>query len=345
MAGVVALCSPGLAQQIGPETSLIPPPAPAPALELKRQQNASLPPMRAPSAQPQAPPQAPSLKLRSQPGYQQVTVTVVDRSGRYVTDLKEDDFRVLEDGESRSLKAFRIDRDAPVSVGIVVDSSESMGSKYPQAQVAIARFVNDLDSDDDVFLTAFSNYIYLLQPFTFDHTKIIDKLGILRPLRQTALYDAIFDGLLRVVRGRHDKKVLLVVTDGIDNRSKHSIEEVVDLARRMEVLIYSIGIGEATQPSGIIAKFLHDDERVDVETLTKLSQESGAKTFIVPSTGHGEELREDCEAIGAELRDQYTLAYLSPNPDHEGFRGLRVDIPKHPELSVRVRKSVSVVAP
>jgi Ca-activated chloride channel homolog len=304
------------------------------------------PTLTSPSAQPQPSLEVPSLKFRSQPGYEQVTVTVTDSAGKYVTDLKADDFRVLENGQQRAVGYFRVDRSAPVSIGIVVDSSSSMESKFPQARAAIRRMVDDLDPRDDIFLEAFSAGAVLLQPFTFDHDAIIDGLKFLHPQTSTSLYDAVFLGLVAMRHGIQDKRALLVVTDGMDNTSKTNRAEVIELARAMKVLIYTIGIGEQLVDSktGFFKTILRpDSDEIDMHTLKDLSDETGARAYQLRRVGDGAELSRDCTEISDELRQQYTLAYLSPDPSRPGYRPLKVEVPKHPELTVRVRKGVAMV--
>ena len=292
----------------------------------------------------------PSRQLVSQAGYAQVTVTVTDASGNYVPGLSKDDFRVFEDGQQRPVEFFRKDQRAPVSVGILVDTSGSMQPKIPQARAAIEQFVRDLNQDDDVFLFAFSDRPFLLQPFTVDHSLVMSRLELLHAYGRTALFDVILDGLRMVQRGRYDKKVLLVVTDGMDTASQASINQVVLQARSEGVLVYSIGIGDPNVASSgfvvSIGPFLlggaGDMERVDAETLSTLSQETGAKTFIVRQAGDGVALRKATESISGELREQYTVGFVSPNPEHGGYRSLKVEVPSHPDVSVRVRKGLTV---
>lgn len=304
-------------------------------------------PLEPPHTQPQDALVLPSLRLRRQLGYQQVTITVTDKSGKYITNLNEDDFQVFEDGERRSILFFRTDRNAPVSVGIIVDCSSSMATKFPQARIAIKRFVDDLDPNDDIFLESFSVEAELNQPFTLDHSKIIHQLDFLHQKTRTALFDAILMGLVEVERGRRDKKALLVVTDGMDNRSEFSLTQVIGLARRMKVLIYSIGIGDeqAESPGFMRGMLSPDNEQVDAKTLKLLSEETGAKTYILRRVADGAELAKDCEAISNELRQQYTIGYVSVDPGRGGYRTLRVDTPTHPDLSVRVRKGVALHSP
>jgi Ca-activated chloride channel homolog len=289
----------------------------------------------------------PSRQLRSQAGYKQVTVTVTDQSGRYVTGLQKGDFQLYLDGQQRPVQFFRQDLNTPVSIGILVDTSGSMQPKLQQARAAIAEFLRDLNPKDDVFLFAFSSRPFLLQPFTTNHYLVMSRLALLHAFGQTALFDTILDGLLMVQHGRYDKKALLVVTDGMDNASQASLQQVIAEARRMGVLVYSIGIGNPNSPSMPalgIGPFVFggDIDQVDARTLKTLSTETGAKTFIMREMGDGQAMRDACANISRELREQYTLGFLASDPASAGYRSLRVEVPSHPGVKVRVRKGVTV---
>jgi Ca-activated chloride channel family protein len=290
----------------------------------------------------------PTRELRQQPGYEQVTVTVTEPSGTYVTGLQKGDFKLYMDGQQRPIEFFRQDLNTPVSVGILVDTSGSMTPKIPQARAAIAQFLRDLNDKDDVFLFAFSSHPFLLQPFTMNHDLVMRRLALLHAYGQTALFDVIMQGLQMVQRGRYDKKALLVVTDGMDNTSASTVNDVVAQARRMGVLVYSIGIGDPNGTSGVsvsIGPFVlggDDMEHVDAETLHTLSTETGAKTYIIREAGDGEQLRRACENISLELREQYTVGFLAPDPSAGGYRSLRVDVPGKSGAEVRVRKGIEV---
>jgi Ca-activated chloride channel family protein len=289
----------------------------------------------------------PSRQLTRQPGYSQVTATVVDQQGRYVTGLQKNDFRLYIDGQPQPIEFFRQDLNAPVSVGILVDTSGSMEPKLMQARTAITEFVDDLNPRDDVFLFAFSSQPFLLQPFTTDHQAVIGRLGLLYAQGETAIFDTIIDGLLMVRHGRWDKKALLVVTDGQDNASEQNLQQVIAYARQMGVLIYSIGIGNSNVDSssigfGPLGLGLIAQDAVDARTLEILSSETGAKTYLLRTIGDGAAMREDCASISRELREQYTLGFLASDPGRGGYRNLRVDVPGRPDDSVRVRKGVEV---
>lgn len=307
----------------------------------------NLPQTKAPARQAGTELTLPEPSIAHQEGYEQVTVTVTDQSGNYVTGLQKGDFRVLLDGQERPVTFLRQDTDTPVSVGIVVDTSGSMEPKIAQARAAIAQFLGELNPRDDIFLFAFSNRPFLLQPFTTNHSLVMARLALLHAWGQTALYDTVLDGLLMVKHGRWDKKALLVVTDGMDNTSVSSLQEVIGQARRMHVLIYSIGIGNpnsSSMPAIALGPFLlgGDIDRVDTQTLQTLSNETGARTFIVREVGDGALLRQDCAAISRELRQQYTVGFVAPDPGRAGYRSLRVDVPTHPGADVRVRKGIEV---
>ena len=243
--------------------------------------------------------QTPSRALREHPGYEQVTLTVTDQNGRYVTGLRESDSRVYVDGIGRSVKFLRQDRNTPVSVGILADTSGSLRTKLERLRVAIGQFILNLNSRDDVFLLAFSNRAFLLQPFTTNHNLAKSRLALFHALGQTALFDAIRDGLFMVENGRYDKKTLLVVTDGVDNASCATLQQVIEHARQRAVLIYSIGIGNPNLggPRITIGPLMFDAlmNRLDTETLTALSTDSGARTFLVRELTDDKLLRQFCE--------------------------------------------------
>jgi Ca-activated chloride channel homolog len=181
-----------------------------------------------------------------------VTATVSDTSGRFVSGLRQDDFVVYEDDKPVSVTHFSADR-VPVSLGIAVDTSGSMaGSKIQAAQSALDRFLFDLlDKDDEIFLYRFSNVPMLLQGWTRDRQLLSHALGRLTPNGGTAMYDAVADALPLAQQGQHRKKALLLISDGNDTASATNVREVKARIRESEVLVYAIGIdgdGESARP-------------------------------------------------------------------------------------------------
>jgi len=293
----------------------------------------------------------PSRELRVQPGYEQVTVTVTDpNTNTYVTGLQKGDFKLLLNGQERPIEFFRQDLNTPVSIGILVDTSGSMQPKMGQARNAIANFLNDLNPRDEIFMFAFSSRPYLLQSLTTNHELVLSKLALLYPSGQTSLFDTIVAGLRMVQRGRYDKKALLVVTDGVDTSSTSStVDDVIGLAKRMGVLVYSIGIGNPNGSAATIqiGPFVigGDDNRVDAATLTTLSTDTGARTYIVRQVGDGATLSNACKQISRELREQYTVGFVAPDASSGGYRSVGVEVPTHPGAATRVRKGVEVGGP
>lgn len=172
-----------------------------------------------------------------------VTATVTDGNGRFVSGLTKEDFRVYQDNQLQQVTHFNSER-VPVSLGIVLDTSGSMdGDKMVAARRALDRFLFDLlDKDDEVFLYRFDSDPELVQGWTSDMRRISDALGRIRPAGGTALYDAVAEAVPMAQSGRHRKKALVVISDGNDTSSRIGVHELKALIRESEVLVYAIGI-------------------------------------------------------------------------------------------------------
>lgn len=192
----------------------------------------------------QQPPQdQPSFKFRTGVELINVTATVTDASGRFVSGLRKEDFRVFEDGQPQEITHFNSER-APVSLGIVLDASSSMeGEKMVAARRALETFLLGLlGPEDEVFLYRFADRPSLVQGWTRDRQRVVDELRRIRPSGATALYDTVAEALPLVQAGRHRKKALLVISDGNDTSSDMDIATLQALIRDTEALVYSIGI-------------------------------------------------------------------------------------------------------
>jgi VWFA-related protein len=174
-----------------------------------------------------------------------VTATVTDQAGRFVSGLTQGDFIVYEDDRPVEIAHFNAER-VPVSLGILLDTSASMqGGKMIAAQVAVRRLLFELlGPDDEVFLYRFSDTARLLQGWSTDRNRLSTELGRIRPEGGTALYDGVAAALPLLKAGRHRKKALLVVSDGIDTASKMDLPGLKTLIRESEALVYAIGIDE-----------------------------------------------------------------------------------------------------
>ena len=203
-------------------------------------------------AQPPSPPPQPPVRpggeeqgFRFKSGVELINVTasVSDASGRFVSGLRQEDFAVYEDDQPVAVTHFNAER-VPVSLGIALDTSGSMaGSKIQEAHNALDRFLYELlDKDDEIFLYRFSNVPMLLQGWTRDRQLISRALGRITPNGGTAMYDAVADALPLTQQGQNRKKALLLISDGNDTASGTNVREVKRLIRETEVLVYAIGI-------------------------------------------------------------------------------------------------------
>ena len=280
---------------------------------------------------------------------QSVTVTVTDQNGAYVSGLQREDFVVYEDGVPQDITYFNTGESEPVSLGLIVDTSGSMRNKIDRARQALRRFVDAIHPRDEVFIEEFNVQPVLLQDFTDSRTLLAQAVTLLRPAGGTSLYDAILDGLRRVKHGRHQKKALVVITDGVDTASLASLNQTINIARRSGVLIYTIGIGNPNQhfssggaglsigPFAVIVG--GDDERVDSRTLQEISDETGGKHFLLNTAdviGNAAVLDTATQTISRELRQQYSLGYTSSRSGNR-YHSVRVE-PRRGDLVVRAQK-------
>jgi Ca-activated chloride channel family protein len=189
-----------------------------------------------------------SFRFRSGVELINVTATVSDGRGRFVSGLRQEDFRVYEDGQLRPITHFTAER-VPVSLGIVLDTSGSMqGEKMLSAKEALQRFLYDLlGPDDEVFLYRFDNRPELVAPWTRNKEQVAAELRRIQPRGATTLYDAIAEAVPLAATGHNRKKALLIISDGNDSSSYTKIEELKRLIRESEVLVYAIGIDAMTQ--------------------------------------------------------------------------------------------------
>ncbi len=184
-----------------------------------------------------------SFKFRTGVELVNVNATVTDQSGRFVSGLSKDDFRVYDDEQLQNVTHFNSDR-VPVSLGIVLDTSGSMdGDKMVAAKSALDRFLYQLiDPNDEVFLYRFDNQPELVEGWTRDKRRVSESLNQIRPRGSTALYEAVADAVRLAQQGHNRKKAVVVISDGNDTTSRTDVFAVKQLIRETEVLVYAIGI-------------------------------------------------------------------------------------------------------
>jgi len=314
-------------------------------------------PQRSPepsSQQAALPPQAQPEEKRAT---QFLTVTVTDQQGRYVTGLQPEDFTVYENEEQQRITYFNTGEKEPFSMGILVDTSDSMRRKIDRARFALHRLIDSFRPQDEIFIEEFNERPRLLQDFTDSRLLLTRAVGSLRPSGGTALYDAILDGLNRVLYGFHAKKTLLVISDGADTRSYNSLEQAINLARRAGVLVYAIGISDLTGggsfqagPFGIGGVFSSraEDERGN-RVLRETTEQTGGKLFTMKEQdilANESVLDLAVKTISSELRSQYTLGYI-PKKDGSNYRDLRVEArgANREQLTVRNPKGYATTSP
>jgi len=257
---------------------------------------------------PSSPFEAPS-KIATKPDYLELSASVTDKSGGPISGLRESDFVPYSSAMPLPIAYFHEDVAAPVTVGLLVDTSGSMEPKLPTVRSALVDFLTKSDPCDELFMFAFTWRPYLLQPLTTDHAAVASHLMALRAFGQTSLYDAIYDGLQILQKARYARKALLVITDGMDNTSTTTLKQVTALARQQDVPIYVIGIGKPFTGQRLVSSY-GDPEWVDADALHQLANVAGGQAFIVQSTGN--EFADAVVSVDRRLGRGYTIGVITP---------------------------------
>jgi Ca-activated chloride channel family protein len=277
-------------------------------------------------------PEEPSGPINVKTDLVTLTLTVTDAYGRYVSGLKKNAFTVYDEGQEQEITFFS-DSDSPASVGILFDVSGSMsGEKIAKARRALSKFLDTSHPMDEYFLIAFNKRAQLLLDRTRDSDAVLQKLTLVQPKDNTALYDAVYLGLERVSRGAHQKKALIIISDGQDNNSRYSFSEVKRLMKESDIVTYAVGIldrGDVGSQLGLMGQAFLDE----------LTSVTGGRAFYPQSDS---ELDEIFERIGLELRHQYSIGYTPPDFQPDGrWRKVKVKV-KPPRglgrLTVRSRE-------
>ncbi len=285
-----------------------------------------------------------------------LAATVTNERGRFAANLKRSDFAVYEDGIKQELAYFETGEKVPISLGVLFDTSGSMVDKMDDVRDAVEHFVKLVAPGDEIFLIRFSSDAELVQDFTDDRRRILRAIDRLNPRGSTALYDAILLGLQRVAEGNHNRRALMLVTDGNDTSSSVNLETTLNLARKSEVIIYALGIGHGERGSfghggqgghdrgGIIFGRQIKDE-VDMNALRQFAETTGGEAFQLENAhSGGRDLVDEATAqVAAELKQQYLLGYYPSNTRKDGaFRQIKVEAT---DKSLRVRTKRGYYAP
>jgi Ca-activated chloride channel homolog len=260
-----------------------------------------------------------------------VPVTVTDEKNHPVLDLSKDDFRLFEDQNEQKIQYF-FSEDAPLSVGVLVDLSSSMGNKIDSVRQAVSEFFSNANPADDYFVITFADKPKLLADTTQSVETIQAKLGAATAKGNTALADAIFMGVRKLRSAKYERKALLIISDGGDNRSRYTEGELRRVVRESDVQIYSIGIFDAYAPTS--------EEQMGPDLLKEICEMTGGRLFNVGADLN--DLQDIASRISAELRNQYVIGYTPSDVRHDGnWRKLRVKLvppPGLPQLTVHFRQ-------
>lgn len=266
--------------------------------------------------------------IRVRVGLVVLHATVQNHRGHLVSGLSKDEFQVYENGVQQQIQYFSHE-DIPVTAGLVIDNSGSMGPKVRDVIAAALAFARSSNPQDQMFVVNFNEHVRFAlphnTPFTDQPGQLQVALSRIKADGETALYDAIAAGLEHLKCGNRDKKVLIVISDGGDNASRHNLEQVMTMARQSDAIIYTLGI------------FGQNDPDKNPHVLKRLARETGGEAFLPESLS---EVVPICEQIARDIRNQYTIAYIPTKRKLDGtYRAIRVkaEAPHRGRLFVRTR--------
>ena len=262
-------------------------------------------------------------------------VNVTDSHGAFVPGLKLEDFRVFEDGKLQKLTVFE-QRDTPVTVGLIVDHSRSMGPKLADVAAAVNSFAHLSNSQDEMFVVDFNDDVSIElmrgKAFSNDPKDLEQALGAVSARGRTALYDAVSEGLHHLQYGHLGKKALIIISDGGDNASHLKYSQVLALARRSQAVIYAIALVGS------------DSEEENPDLLRRLCKDTGGIAYF---PRRGESVASASTEIAQDLRDQYVLGYAPRDMNRpDAFRKVVVKVtgPGIDRLHVRTRPGYTPAA-
>ena len=262
-----------------------------------------------------------------------LSATVLDRHNALVSGLDKSDFQIYEDGVLQQTRHFSHE-DIPVTAGILVDNSGSMGPKRDDVIAAAMAFARSSNPQDQMFVVNFNEHVSFGLPPEMPFTDRKDQLQLalfkIQTIGETALYDGIAAALDHLKQGNRDKKVLVLISDGGDNASKHTLAQVIDMAKQSTAIIYTIGI------------FDERDGDQNPAVLKRFAKETGGEAFFPESS---KDITSICEEIARDIRNQYTLTYIPTIASQDGrYRAIEVKAHTNSRgsLSVRTRAGYSV---
>jgi Ca-activated chloride channel homolog len=248
----------------------------------------------------------------------EIPVAVTDSLNRFVLGLQKSDFKISEDGVEQIIAHFS-GEDAALSVGLVFDESGSMDYKLRTSQAAIEQFLKTMGPNDEAFLVEFSDNAKLSVPFTSKTQDIKSALTAVQPGGLTAMLDAVDLALKEMKKAKNTRKAIVIISDGGDNASKYTPQQIESLVREADVQIYAMGVFEPTLSFG-----LSPEEISGPKLLSEISTQTGGRAFAAALTG---DLPSVAARIAVELRNQYVLGYYPKNQTRDGkYRNIEVKV-------------------
>ena len=278
----------------------------------------------------EAAPSAKVPRLRVTANLVLVPMTVTDPANRLVTGLEAPNFEVFDNNVGQLIKTFSTE-DAPVTIGIVFDLSGSMQSKFGRARRALSEFLRTSNPEDEFFVVGFNDKPAVIVDYTSDIDDVEARMVTLKPENRTALIDAVYLGVNKLKQAKYERKALLIISDGGDNRSRYTEGELRRVVRESDIQIYSIGIFDAYAPTS--------EEQLGPILLSDISELTGGRLFKVSDVG---DMADIAARISAELRNQYVVGYRPSEIKKDGnWRKLKVRLvppPGLPALTVHFRQ-------
>ncbi|HLV00981.1 MAG TPA: VWA domain-containing protein [Acidobacteriota bacterium] len=262
-------------------------------------------------------------------------VSVYDRDGNLVTDLKQEEFTIYEDKVEQEITSFA-QAEVPSSIGIVYDSSGSMRNKERLVASAVDLFLNMNNPQNELFLIRFDDEVELEEDFTRDVEDIRDAIYNIVIKGGTALYDAIYLSAEKVSEGQEPKKVLVVFTDGEDKDSYYTHVELMEKIRESDTQVFIVAFldEDLKDDGGFFGIFRSERDKVQNQ-INEIADITGGKAFFPQDPS---ELGPVFEQIAKELKNQYRVAYISSNRNKDGnWRQIDVQLERARERQLRVR--------
>lgn len=273
----------------------------------------------------------PEARLRVNVNLVQVPMTVTDSMNRLVTGLEKENFALYDNNVGQSIRYFSSE-DAPLTIGIIFDLSGSMSSKFARARKALTEFLRTSNPQDEYFVVGFNDRPSVIVDYTSDPDDVEARMVMLKPENRTALIDAVYLGVDHMRQAKYERKALLIISDGGDNRSRYTEGELRRVVRESEVQIYSIGIFDSYAPT--------QEEILGPELLKEVCEMTGGRLFTV--SNDLSDLQDIATRISAELRNEYVIGYTPSDMKHDGnWRKLKVKLlppPGLPQLTVHFRQ-------